>query len=51
MTPGPPLTQYGWWFVFWSLFWFFVLPLLVGVSVRRGLGEPGSGTHPAADGT
>lgn len=47
--PGPPLTQYGWWFVFWSLFWFFVLPLLLGVSIRRGLGQRGSDKLPAVE--
>ena len=38
---GPPLTQYGWGHVAWWLFWLFVLPLLIGVAVRRGLGARG----------
>jgi hypothetical protein len=40
---GPPLTQYLWWPLLWALFWFFVLPVVLGVSIRRGLGERGVG--------
>jgi hypothetical protein len=38
---GPPLTQYGWFSVVWWDFWFFLLPIILGVSIRRGLGERG----------
>ena len=41
--PGPPLTQYLWWPLGWFLVWFFILPLALGVAVRRGLGERGAG--------
>jgi hypothetical protein len=40
---GPPLTQYGWFPVVWWFFWFFLLPLFFGVSLRRGLGQRGIG--------
>jgi hypothetical protein len=40
---GPPLTQYLWWPLLWALFWVFVLPVVLGVSIRRGLGERGVG--------
>jgi hypothetical protein len=40
---GPPLTQYLWWPLLWALFWFVVLPVTLGVSIRRGLGERGGG--------
>jgi hypothetical protein len=32
-----------WWPALWMLFWFFVVPLGLGVSIRRGLGERGTG--------
>jgi hypothetical protein len=41
-SSGPPLTQYLWWPLLWILSWFFVLPLALGIGVRRGLGERGS---------
>ena len=45
LRPGPPqnqllspLTQYLWWPLLWALFWFFLLPVVLGISIRRGLG-------------
>ncbi len=38
---GPPLTQYPLQFLFWTLVWFYVLPIAFGVLVRRGLGPRG----------
>ena len=35
---GSPLTQYLWWPLLWALFWFFLLPVVLGISIRRGLG-------------
>jgi hypothetical protein len=44
--PGPPLTQYLWWPLGWDLIWFFILPLGLGIAVRRGLGERGARVQP-----
>jgi len=38
---GPPLTGHPLQVVFWTLVWFYVLPIAFGVLVRRGLGPRG----------
>jgi hypothetical protein len=45
-SSGPPLTQYLWWPLGWFLMWFFILPVALGIAVRRGLGERGAGLQP-----